>query len=244
MSPMISKASQEAPTDNAFSKPLRRRQVLAAAGAAAAALVDAQEAHALTLTDYFNILATGEALFVTFYENALQNQAALALHGQVYDALWAILTEEQIHYDYARSRGGTAATLLFSMPHGKDTFTRPDFFWQTQQLAEELTNAALLAWIGDMAAAGHWRLAQVGGELMQVEGGHRAVGRAATHARPWENWAFGLRNPNVKSFTDVPAAVKAAGFLSPTAGNQFSFTPLGNFHSGVVNTNPAAMAVA
>ncbi|TPV99050.1 MAG: hypothetical protein USCAAHI_01518 [Beijerinckiaceae bacterium] len=62
------------------------------------------------------------------------------------------------------------ATTQFSFPNGHDTFTQRHLFLQTQQLAEELTNGALLAWINDMATMGQPRLAQIGGELMQVEG--------------------------------------------------------------------------
>src|SRR5437667_9981906 len=72
-----------------FSVPMSRRRLLlgAAAGAAgttvagvaAAALLNAPAVHAeaasggSTLTEYFSILATGEALFVTFYSHAIAN---------------------------------------------------------------------------------------------------------------------------------------------------------------------------
>jgi hypothetical protein len=57
----------------------------------------------------------------------------------------------------------------------------------TQQLGEELTNGALLAWIKDMAMMNRTRLAEIGGQLMQVEGGHRVVGRVIQNATPWDN---------------------------------------------------------
>ncbi len=247
MSEMISKSLQDAPAAppveaaDLLSKPIGRRGLLGAAGAAAAAaaLFDAQEAEAAPLAEYFSILATGEALFVTFYVNALRHHADLDLHGDLYDAIWAIATEEQIHYDFAVARGGTAATTHFSFPHGIETFRRRDLFWQTQQLAEELTNGALLAWINDMAAMGRTRLAQIGGQLMQVEGGHRVVGRVATQANPWDNWAFGPVAKGLK-FLDVPTVVKSHGFLSPTGGNDFVFTPLAAAlrEKHVINTTP------
>jgi len=106
-----------------------------------------------------------------------------------------------------------------------------------QQRGEELTNGALLAWIIDMAKMGQPRLAQIGGQLMQVEGGHRVVGRVLLDAEPWPNWAFGPVAP-LKSFLQVPDAVKAAGFLSPRPGNDFRFHPVSAKFPGVINTAP------
>ena len=89
-----------------FSPPIRRRQLLGAAGTiaagdATATLLNAPAAHAATLTDYFNILATGEALFVTFYSQAVAHYGDLRIYGRALNALEAILTEEQIHLDLA-----------------------------------------------------------------------------------------------------------------------------------------------
>ena len=113
------------------------------------------------------------------------------------NALEAILTEEQIHLNFAVANGGTPATTQFSFPNGHDTFRQRHLFLQTQQLAEELTNGALLAWINDMAGMGQPRLAQIGGELMQVEGGHRVVGRVIMDAQPWDDWGLGLSHLNL-----------------------------------------------
>jgi hypothetical protein len=223
---------------------MRRRQLLGAAGtiavgAAAAALLNAPAVHAqTTLTDYFNILATGEALFVTFYSNAVAHHDDLRIFGRALNALEAILTEEQIHLDFAVAKGGTPATTQFSFPNGQDTFRQRHLFLQTQQLAEELTNGALLAWINDMATMGQPRLAQIGGELMQVEGGHRVVGRVIMEDVPWDDWGFGPVSPQLTSFLDVPTVVKAAGFLSPAPGNDFTFRPANSTFPGVINTAP------
>jgi hypothetical protein len=73
--------------------------------------------------------------------------------------------------------------------------------------------------------------------LMQVEGGHRVVGRVLFDAEPWDNWAFGPVAP-LKSFLQVPDAVKAAGFLSPRPGNDFTFHPVSAKFPGVINTAP------
>ena len=189
-----------------------------------------------TLTEYFSILATGEALFVTFYSHAIANYQQLGIHGNALIALEAIRAEEQLHLNFAKANGGVPATTHFSMPHGAATFQDRALFLATQQLGEDLTNGALLAWIKDMATMGRPRLAEVSGQLMQVEGGHRVVGRVIMNAEPWDNWGFG---PVVlESFLQVPAAVKAAGFLSPRRGNDFEFHPVSPSYPGVIHTKP------
>lgn len=227
--------------------PVRRRQLLGTSGTVVAGLTaatlldayadpaDAADASS-TIKEYFSILATGEALFVTFYSQAVANHGKLGIKGDALNALGAILAEEQIHYNFAVANGGTPATTHFSFPHGKDTFEDRSLFLQTQQLSEELTNGALLAWIKDMAAMGRPRLAQIGGQLMQVEGGHRVVGRVIMGANPWDNWAFGP--VALKSFLQVPAVVKAHGFLSPKPGNDFEYHPVSAHFPGVINTKP------
>lgn len=235
-----------------FSAPTSRRRMLlgvaagvagtAVAGVAATALLQARAVHAETasdssiLTEYFSILATGEALFVTFYSHAIASYAKLGIHGNALNALEAIRAEEQIHLNFALANGGVPATTHFSMPHGEATFDDRDLFLETQQLGEDLTNGALLAWIKDMATRNHPRLAQIGGQLMQVEGGHRVVGRVIMNAEPWDNWGFG---PVVlSSFLQVPAAVKAAGFLSPKPGNDFAYHRVSASFPGLINTQP------
>jgi len=229
------------------SRPIRRRRLLEAAetivaGAAAVALWDAHadpaEAAGIgsTLEEYFSILATGEALFVTFYRQAVVNHEKLGINGDALNALRAILTEEQIHYNFAVARGGTPATTHFSFPHGKKTFENRSLFLETQQLSEELTNGALLAWIQDMAALGRPHLAQIGGQLMQTEGGHRVVGRVIMGADPWDDWAFGP--VALTSFLQVPGVVKAHGFLSPRPGNDFEYHPVSATFPGVIHTTP------
>lgn len=83
---------------------------------------------------------------------------------------------------------------------------------------------------------GRPRLAELGGQLMQVEGGHRVFGRVLLGIDPIPNWGFG---PVVLDhFTQVPAAVTAAGFLSPKQGNDFEFHPVSPSFPGVINTTP------
>lgn len=226
------------------SQPLSRRWLLRgalAAPAAASLILNAQAVHAEAtsagdLTEFFSILATGEALFTTFYSHAVKNHAKLGLFGSALDAIQAIRTEEQLHTNFALAYGGKLATTHFSFPHGEETFEDRSVFLATQQLAEELTNGALLAWIIDMARMGLPRLAQIGGQLMQVEGGHRVVGRVIMEADPWDNWAFG---PVVlEDFLKVPQVVTAAGFLSPRPGNDFEFHPAPSSYPGVIHTTP------
>ena len=83
---------------------------------------------------------------------------------------------------------------------------------------------------------GQPRLAQIGGQLMQVEGGHRVVGRVILNADPWDNWAFGP--VTLQSFLQVPAAVKAHGFLSPRPGNDFVYHRASTNFPGVIHRRP------
>ena len=223
---------------------LLRGAMAAAAGSAlsGAGLLSALPAHAEamsgsgTLKEFFSILATGEELFVTFYRNGVLNHKTLDFSDGELNALTAIMVEEQIHLNFARANGGVPVTNTFSFPHGPRTFTNRGLFLETQQLGENLTNGALLAWIKDMAAMGNVRLAEIGGQLMQVEGGHRVVGRVLLGANPWDNWAFGPIA--LDHFTQVPAAVAAAGFLSPRPGNSFAFKPVQSSFPGVIHTHP------
>jgi hypothetical protein len=245
-------ATTTATQKNLVSSSISRRRLLQGAaagvagttlaGAATFSLLNAGAVHAASassdsiLKEYFSILATGEALFVTLYSNAIAHYQQLNLHGNALNALEAIRAEEQIHYNFAVANGGVPATTHFSMPHGAETFEDQKLFLETQQLGEDLTNGALVAWIKDMAKMGYPRLAQIGGQLMQVEGGHRVVGRFILNAEPWDNWAFG---PVVlSSFLQVPAAVKAAGFLSPVKGNDFAYHAVEPSFPGVIYTTP------
>jgi hypothetical protein len=72
-----------------------------------------------------------------------------------------------------------------------------------------------------------------------VEGGHRVMGRVIIGEDPFPNWGFA---PVVLDhFTDVPAAVKKAGFLSPGPGNTFDFHAVSPSFPGVINTTPGTI---
>jgi hypothetical protein len=62
------------------------------------------------------------------------------------------------------------------------------------------------------------------------------VGRVILNAEPWDNWAFGP--VALKTFLDVPAAVKAHGFLSPQPGNDFEYHRVSASFPGVINRRP------
>jgi hypothetical protein len=220
---------------------------LVVAGTAASALTTADVLHSsavhaevtsggATLKEFFSILATGEELSATLYRLGVANHSALGITGAQLIALEAILAEEELHVCVAKALGGVPATNQFSFPHGADTFNDRLLFLQAQQLIEELTNGALLAWIKDLATMGMPRLAQIGGQLIQSEGGHRVVGRVMLEANPYDNWAFGP--VVVDHFTQVPSVVAAAGFLSPKSGNNFSYQPTSPSFPGVINTRP------
>ncbi len=261
-SPEIRRAKEEVPGKSlsatstlltSFLQPLSRRWLLrgAVAGAAGIALSSASALDSLavhaeslsgggTLKEFYSILATGEALFVTFYSHGVANADRLGLEEDDVNSLKAILTEEQIHFNFAVSQGGKPTTTTFSMPQGHETFEDLGVFLKTLELSENLTSGALLAWIKDTAKMGLPRIAELGGQLMQVKGNHRAVGRSIKEVEPVPNWAFA---PVVlKHFTDVPAAVKAAGFLSPTQGNTFQYHAVSSSFPGVINTSPGSLS--
>ena len=256
--PEIQRAREEVPAEQlaatnaliaSLSGARTRRWLLrgAVAGATGVALTSAGALNALavhaesfsggtTLQTFFNIIATGEQLFVTFYRLGVNHAARLGISGAGLNALRAILAEEQLHLDFARASGGVPLTTHYSFPHGEETFEDRRLFLQTQQLGENLTNGALLAFIKDTAAMGLPRVAQIGGQLMQVEGGHRVVGRVLMGALPWDNWAFGP--VTLAHFTDVPAAVTAAGFLSPKPGNDLEFHAVEDEFPGLIFRHP------
>ena len=55
---------------------------------------------------------------------------------------------------------------------------------------------------------------------------------------PIPNWGFGLV---LDHFTDVVAAVTAAGFLSPGPGNTFDFQGVSQSSPGITNTTPGTI---
>jgi ferritin-like protein len=188
------------------------------------------------LLEVFNILSTGEKLNVVFYSMGVANRNQLGFTDTELASLQAILVEEQIHNHFAELNGGVAVTTRFSFPLGAMTFTDRASFLATMQGIEDVTNGALLALIKDFADRSLGRYAQFAGQLMQVEGGHRAVNRALRNAYPLEDWAFGP--VTIAHFQDVPGVVAKAGFLSPTAGNDYAYQPVSMTLSSVTSVGP------
>ena len=64
------------------------------------------------------------------------------------------------------------------------------------------------------------------------------VGRVIMDADPWDDWGFGpvATQLTKTGFLGVPAVVKAAGFLSPVPGNDFTFQRVSPTFPGVINT--------
>jgi hypothetical protein len=199
-------------------------------------------AHAQSMTndaflkEVFNILATGEKLGVAFYQRGVANHERLGFFGDQLLSLKAIMVEEQIHNNAAEAHGGMAATTHFSFPLGAATFTDRIAFLTTMRQIEETTNSALLALIRDCAERGLTAYAQLAGQLLSVEGGHRVVGRTLLGTHPVEDWAFGPAL--LPHFLAVPDAVAKAGFLSPAPGNDYPYQPVSASLPGVTYTAP------
>jgi hypothetical protein len=217
------------------------------AGAATAALGSAGllqplDVHATSMSndaflkEVFNILATGERLSVTFYQGAIANNAQLGFDSNQLLSLQAILVEEQIHVNAADAQGGMPATTHFSFPLGAATFTDRIAFLATMKQIEEQTSAALLALIKDCARRGLVQHAQLGGQLLAVEGGHRVVGRMLLGTQPVADLAFAPAC--IRHILDVPALATKEGFLSPTPGNDYVYQPVSINLPGVSFTMP------
>lgn len=171
----------------------------------------------------FSIAATAERLAVTFYSNGVANAAALGLTGASLDAVKGFLIEEQIHELFFEANGGVALTSTFSFPQGAATFTSLANFIATQQQLEGAFDSAFIAAAYEFAAMNNPAVARIAVQIAMIEEGHRTVGRFIGGLDPAEDNAFAPQLvPNVGA---APAVLAAAGFLSPVAGNTYSYTP-------------------
>ncbi len=171
----------------------------------------------------FSIAATAERLAVTFYSNGVANAAALGLTGASLDAVKGFLIEEQIHELFFEANGGKALTSTFSFPQGAATFTSLANFIATQQQLEGAFDSAFIAAAYEFAAMNNPAVARIAVQIAMIEEGHRTVGRFIGGLDPAEDNAFAPQLvPNVGA---APAVLAAAGFLSPVAGNTYSYTP-------------------
>lgn len=213
-----------------FESRFSRRTVLTGAlavGAAAGTGILGTDAHAQTAADtptqIFSIAATAEALAVTFYTNGVNNAAALGLSGANLDSVKGFLIEEQIHHDFFVANGGTALTTTFSFPSGAATFTDLATFIKTQQQLEGAFDSAFIAAAYEFAQMGKPDLTRIAAQIAMVEEGHRAVGRRIGSLDPAEDEVFAPQLvPTVGAAVDV---LKSAGYLNPTTGNSYTYTP-------------------
>jgi len=212
--------------------------VAASAAAAAAGLLkesaDAQAAD--TIQTILNVAATAETLAVTFYTNGVNNAAALGLSGGALDDIKAALIEEQIHFNLFKANGGVPAAQTFSFPKGPTTFTDISAFISTQQQLEGVFDSAFIAASYEFVQLGHPELARLAVQIAMIESEHRALGRDIASDRnvsldaamagtaspnPADNWAFAPQT--IASVGAAPALVQAAGYLSPSGSNSFTF---------------------
>ena len=216
-----------------FGKEMSRREVMktgmkGAAYAAPVLLATALPAGALAVSGtaasikaIFTIARTAEQLAVTFYTNGIANAASLGLTAVQKGQLQAALVEEQLHQILFTSQGGDSLADTFSFPQGAKTFTDLQTFIATQQQLEGVFDSAFLAAVREFAELGQPVLAQIASQIATVESDHRALGRAIAGLDPADNWTYA---PVLVSFVaDAPAAVAAAGFLSPVAGNSYKY---------------------
>ncbi len=171
--------------------------------------------------DILTVARTAEQLAVTFYSNGIANAAALGLTGANLVNFKAALIEEQIHQIFFTANGGQSLATTFSFPNGPATFTDVNLFIQTQQQLEGVFDSAFLAAIREFAVIGQARLAQIAGQIACVESEHRVLGRQLIGLSPADNWAYAP--VLVAQVADAPAAVAAAGYLSPQPGNTFTY---------------------
>ncbi len=183
-----------------------------------------------------NVAATAETLAVTFYTNGVTNAGALGLSGGALDDIKAALIEEQIHLNFFKANGGVPAASTFSFPKGTTTFSDLSAFISTQQQLEGVFDSAFIAASYEFVQLGHPELARTAVQIAMIESEHRALGRDiasdqnvmldATMAGvattdPADNWAFAPQT--IASVGAAPALVQAAGYLSPTGTNSFTF---------------------
>jgi len=242
---------------NMFGKEMSRREVMktgmkGAAYAAPVLLASALPAGALAqsavsgtaakVKAIFTVARTAEQLAVTFYSNGIANAAALGFTPTQKAQIQAALVEEQLHQQLFTAQGGDSLADTFSFPQGTKTFTDLQTFIATQQMLEGVFDSAFLAAVREFAETGQPRLAQIASQIACIESEHRVLGRAIAGLEPADNWTYA---PVLVNFVaDAPAAVTAAGFLSPVPGNSYKYvqvdtsTPGIDYKSGPFSARP------
>ena len=215
-----------------------------AAAPAAALLIPKHFAHASgggegaedTVAQILSIAATAEELAVTFYSHSIANASKLGINGANLAYLQAAVIEEQIHRDFEVAAGGSPLTNTFSFPHGNDTFEQLNLFIATLEQLEEAFIAAYLAAVKEFALLGQPDLAQLAAQICGIENEHRTLGRDIGGLIPADNWAFSPAL--VESVGDAVDVLAAEGYLSPKAGNSFTYHHVSTDDHGVINRTP------
>jgi Ferritin-like domain len=184
----------------------------------------------------FDIAVTAERLAITTYSNGIANAAALGISGANLTFLQAALVEEQLHELFLEELGAQPLTSTFSYPFGAATFQNQSDFIATQQQLEGVSNSAYLAAVNDFALLSEPRLAQICAQMATIEAEHRVMGRTIMGNMPENNWAF---TPIfLKSISDVPAYLIAAGYGSPTTGNSYIYQQVSTVFNGIDYLTP------
>jgi hypothetical protein len=190
-----------------------------------------------TIQTILNVAVTAELLAVTFYNRVFTNRFKLGLGEAARFDILAALIEEQIHANFLLKQGAKPLTKVFSFPFGEDTFERFDRFITVQQQLEALFVAAYIAAGREFAMLQRPDLVQIAAQIGSVEAEHRVIGRAIGGLRPANNHAFSPAF--VKMVSDAVNILKQAGFLTPKAGNSFTYQAVStDDYNGVVALLP------
>ncbi len=190
-----------------------------------------------TAAQILSIAATAERLAITFYTNGMNNAAALGLTATELQIIQAALIEEQIHELLFVKSGGTPLTSTFSFPKGAMTFTDLPTFIATQQQLEGAFDSAFIAACYEFSQMGMHDVARLAVQIAMVESEHRTLGRdiATSHGitgySPADNWTYAPQL--VPTVGAAPAVLMGAGYLSPVAGNTYTYAQV-DFSTGAL----------
>ncbi|MDQ6898677.1 MAG: ferritin-like domain-containing protein [Candidatus Dormibacteraeota bacterium] len=208
----------------------------------------AETAEQLAITLYRNIVRTARAgkLKPALRQSEIEALAAAGIEEQIHHELFAAVTGMPV----------IPTATHFSFPKADDTFAELDEFIFAQQQLEGVFDSAFLAAVRELASPpnNQPRLAQIAAQIAVIESEHRALGRQilANHGidtipnsnipftdgpfgkvdigpgtlrtSPSDNWAFAP--VFVESVPDAADLAKAAGYLSPRPGNDFTYVPI------------------
>lgn len=192
------------------------------------------------IIDILTVARTAEQLAVTFYSNGVANAKKLKIRKEQLENLKAALIEEQIHQLFFTANGGQSLADTFSFPKGAQTFEDLQTFIATQQQLEGVFDSAFLAAVKEFSIIGEHRLAQIAAQVACIESEHRALGRDIAGLVPADNWAYAP--VLIAKVADAPAAVAAAGYLSPKPGNSYKYQQVGIDDGRIIYRTPFTVA--